>query len=90
LTGQGAGCDKKALGDSARIWSEFRHIITATKYEANVMSEAKNRKSPARSIKNAAARAEREVRLADALRANLKRRKEAATAPGEMGGGEET
>ena len=54
------------------------------------MSEAKNRKSPARSIKTAAARAEREVRLADALRANLKRRKEAATSPEEKGSGEET
>ena len=54
------------------------------------MSEAKNKKSPARSTKNAAARAAQEARLADALRANLKRRKEAATSPEEKGSGEET
>ena len=90
LTGQGDGCDKKALGYGARILSEFRHIITATQHETNVMSDAKNKKSSARSIKIAAARAEREMRLIDALRANLKRRKGVATTPDEKGSGEET
>ena len=80
----------EARGDAARIWSEFRPMVTATQHENNVMSEAKNKKSPARSTKNAAARAAREARLADALRANLKRRREAATSPEEKGSGEET
>jgi hypothetical protein len=44
------------------------------------MSDAKNKILPARSVKIAAARAEREARLAVALRANLKRRKDGAAA----------
>ena len=44
------------------------------------MSDAKIKILPARSVKNAAARAEREARLAVALGANLKRRKDGAAA----------
>ena len=50
------------------------------------MSEPKKNKPPALSKKNAAKRQERDARLAEALRANLKRRKCAAS-PGDKGSG---
>jgi hypothetical protein len=54
------------------------------------MSEPKTNKPPALSEKNAAKRQERDARLAEALRANLKRRKGGgaqAGTPGEKSGG---
>ena len=50
------------------------------------MSEPKTNKPPALSKKNAAKRQERDARLAEALRANLKRRKCAASS-GDKGSG---
>lgn len=51
------------------------------------MSEPKSNKPPALSEKNAAKRQERDARLAEALRANLKRRKGGISAPGDKHGG---
>ena len=54
------------------------------------MSEPKSKNPPALSEKNAAKRGQRDARLAEALRANLKRRKGsggAPSAPGEKSGG---
>ena len=51
------------------------------------MSEPKTNKPPALSKKNAAKREVRDARLAEALRANLKRRKGGATPPGDTRGG---
>ena len=63
------------------------HDVGAHAARYKSMSEPKSNKPPARPKKNAAKRQERDARLAEALRANLKRRKGGGTAPGEKGGG---
>jgi|SaaInlV_130m_DNA_2_1039683.scaffolds.fasta_scaffold28876_1 hypothetical protein len=63
------------------------HDVSAHADRYKPMSEPKTNKPPALSKKNAAKREVRDARLAEALRANLKRRKGGATSPGDTRGG---